>query len=109
MIRQGAKLVETADDILAELAPLARVCMATDSPQPQKEQADAEDSSNNNEILDNEYQRLLDAMGYAPVAIDTLVDQTGLTPEEVSSMLLILELRGQIASSPGGLYTQLPT
>jgi len=39
--------------------------------------------------------------------VDVLVETCGLTPAEVSSMLLQLELRGFVASSPGGLYNRL--
>jgi DNA processing protein len=45
-------------------------------------------------------------MGYDPVSIDTLVRRAGLTAEVVSSMLLILELRGDVQAVPGGLYTK---
>ena len=51
---------------------------------------------------DPEYQLLLDNLDQDPVGIDILVDRTGLTPEVISSMLLILELQGVVATSPGG-------
>jgi len=41
------------------------------------------------------------------IAIDTLVERSGLTADQVSSMLVVLELHGQIASAPGGLYTRI--
>jgi DNA processing protein len=59
------------------------------------------------EDLDEDYRRLLAALGFAPTAVDTLVERTGLTAEVLSSMLLILELKGQVASTPGGLYTRV--
>jgi DNA processing protein len=108
LIRQGAKLVETADDILAELAPLARASISPNQTHSIANDAHQNKMPENNE-LDEDYQNLLKIMGYDPITIDSLIEQSGLTPEEVSSMLLILELQGRIASSPGGLYTQLPT
>ena len=46
-------------------------------------------------------------MGYDPIGIDALVQRLGLTPEAISSMLLILELEGHVAISPGGTYTRI--
>jgi len=50
---------------------------------------------------------LIDYIGYEPTSIDLLVEMTGLTPAEVSSMLLQLEMSGYIASNPGGVYNRL--
>ncbi len=103
LIRDGAVLVETADDILRELGPL--VAAAADP-------ADAEapnPMATKEKIADPEYARLLDAFGFEPVTADSLARRTGLTAAEVSSMLLILELQGHVGSAPGGLYTRLNT
>ena len=57
--------------------------------------------------LDEEYRRLLDYMGIdEPITIDDLVERCGLTAEAVSSMLLILELRGFVISRSGGAYAR---
>jgi DNA processing protein len=53
---------------------------------------------------DKAYRRLLEALGHEPVAVDRLAERTGLTPGELSSMLLILELEGHVQSVPGGAY-----
>ncbi|MDE2089464.1 MAG: DNA-processing protein DprA [Gammaproteobacteria bacterium] len=98
LIRQGAKLVETVADIMEELGPVARVAAPAAHAAPQ-ESSEPE--------LDADYRRLLDAMGFAPTPVDALVERTGLTPEAVSSMLLILELRGYAVSAAGGLYTRV--
>lgn len=99
LIKQGAKLVETADDIISELKP-----MATEY----REISQAIDNKKENCINnDPGYQNLLEEMGYSPVAIDELVTRSGLTAEEVSSMMLILELQGNVASSPGGCYIRV--
>jgi predicted Rossmann fold nucleotide-binding protein DprA/Smf involved in DNA uptake len=46
-------------------------------------------------------------MGFDATSVDMLVEKAGLTPAEVSSMLLQLEMCGFIASSPGGIYIRL--
>jgi DNA processing protein len=100
LIRQGAKLVETAQDVLDELGPLA----ATGTAIPKLTRDGNGDA---HPELSADYIQLLDLMGYTHISIDTLVETSGLTPAQVSSMLLQLELNGFIASSPGGLYNRL--
>jgi DNA processing protein len=102
LIRQGAKLVETAQDILDELGPLAGA-WASAAPAAGESGSIAAESRS----LDADYVQLLDYIGYDQTSIDTLVTRSGLTPAEVSSMLLQLELGGHVASSPGGLYNRL--
>ncbi len=102
LIREGAKLVESADDILDELAALVglqRADQTRSGPAPDEEPGIAQPAE-----LDEDYRALLDALGYDPTSVDTLVDRTGLTADAVSSMLLILELQGNVVSVPGGRY-----
>ncbi len=98
LIRQGAKLVETAQDIGEELSGLlgemrqhvefeASAAVVEASPDPQ-------------------YELLLEAMGWDPVSADLLVERTQLTADQVSSMLLILELDGRIKPLSSGHYQQ---
>lgn len=101
LIRQGAKLVETAADILEELGPLAS---AGASETARSIRAVTPVTA---EPLDPDYRRLLEAMGDAPVSVDALVEGCGLTAEVVSSMLLILELQGYVAAMLGGRYCRL--
>ena len=54
--------------------------------------------------LDKAYEILLDALGFEPAGVDTLVERTGFAADEVASMLLILELDGKLESRPGGRY-----
>jgi DNA processing protein len=98
LIRQGAALVETAHDILAEIGPLAGVSMgpevrAGDAP------ADAQEP-------DGDYRKLLEALAHDPAGVDGLAARTGLTAAEVSSMMLILELQGEVESLPGGRFAR---
>ena len=101
LIRQGAKLVETAQDVIDELGMLADSCYPTD---PATVGAEVPDESPK---LDPEYQQLIDFIGFDDTSIDQLVCSCGLTPAEVSSMLLQLEMSGYIASSHGGTYNRL--
>ena len=99
MIREGAKLVETAADIVEELGALAGV---SDMPAQEEMTVDSDPP-----VLDGDYQLLFTCLGYDPIGIDSLVSQSGLTAESVSSMLLLLELEGQVASLSGGRYVRV--
>jgi DNA processing protein len=98
LIRQGAKLVETADDIFTELGAMLEGLR----PSTRAEAPDAQRDSGR--ALDKDYEILLDALGFEPAAADALVTRTGLEAGAVASMLLILELEGRIAQQPGGLF-----
>ncbi|WP_292759461.1 DNA-processing protein DprA [Methylophaga sp. UBA2689] len=100
LIREGAKLVETANDIIEELGAIAGVV-----PQAVEKPASSEQIVVQAE-LDNDYQLLFEFLGYDPIHIDMLIDKSGLTADAVSSMLLLLELQGQVASLPGGRYVR---
>jgi DNA processing protein len=57
-------------------------------------------------VLDKAYEILLDALGFEPAGVDTLVERTGFAADEVAAMLLILELDGALESRPGGRYVR---
>lgn len=87
LIKQGARMVESAQDILEELRfPLPRES-------PPAESAPASDAR---------ARRLLDALGDAPCDRDTLAARSGLTPAEIGALLTQLELEGHVAALPGG-------
>jgi len=98
LIRQGAKLVETAQDVLEELAPQLQAAIALPGPTP------AAGGASSTEALDEEYRELLGCLDEAPSSVDQLVARSGLTADAVSSMLLLLELQGYVVSTAGG-YT----
>ncbi len=92
LIKQGAKLVETAQDVLDEIR-------WTGSPPMASDEAKAAAPAGG----------LLQAMGFEPCTLDDLASRSGLTADVVSVMLLHLELDGRVAALPGGHYQQLPT
>jgi DNA processing protein len=94
LIRQGAKLVETAKDVLEELDSLMKYVM-----QPERT---ASEGIKTSMALEAPYETLLREVGYECTPLDLVVVRSGLTAQKVSSMLLELELQGQVVSVPGG-------
>lgn len=94
LIQQGAKLVTKVDDILEELPPEAFVSgnNKTFSEPP----SEAELNS-----------RLLKYVAYDPTSVDTLVEKSGMTADEISAELLMLELQGDVAAVAGGCYIRV--
>jgi DNA processing protein len=96
LIKQGAKLVESAQDVLEELQlPPLR--------QAQKPPARA---SNNNET-DVPRDALLEALGHDPMGLDELVARTGWSAAELNARLLEKELAGEVARLPGQRFQRL--
>jgi len=93
LIKQGAKLVESAQDVLDEIRVDLRI-----------PQADAGVPTPN---LSGSNDAVLQYIGYDPCSIDTISDRSRLTPAAVSAILLRLELEGAVASLPGGLYQRI--
>lgn len=92
LIRQGAKLVESAQDILEEL----RIPDPLREPRPGAVTASSEDS-------------LLEQMGFDPVGLDALQARCGLDTPTLQARLLELELDGLVARLPGGLLQRIGT
>lgn len=87
LIKEGAKLVERADDILAELG----IERPAAPPSPPARKAD----------------RLLEAMGHAPITMDAICERTGLDAARLAASLARLELEGRVATLEGGLFQRL--
>ena len=98
LIRQGAKLVETAEDIIEELLPHMPAGITA--------VAETLIDEKNEQTLDPDHQKLLKCLQYEAIAIDELVDCSGFSAAEVASMLLIMELEGRVVNE-GGRYTRI--
>jgi DNA protecting protein DprA len=101
LIRQGAKLVESAGDVLSELH------FSFEAQELATREEAARNTATAAPALDKEYEMLLDALGFEPATIDALVARTGLPGESIASMLLILELEGRVALQAGGRYCRI--
>ncbi len=97
LIKSGAKLVESAEDVLEELVAFRRDARA---PRPRRQPEARADAA-------PEDSPLLGHMGFDPVDIDSLCRRAGLPAERVSGELLRLELAGRVAALPGGLFQRL--
>ena len=100
LIRQGAKLVESAQDVLEELR-LPIPASAIDNA------AAGADSTGDGATFSSEGDALLEALGADPVSLDALQARTGLPTPELQARLLELELEGQVGRLPGGLFQRL--
>lgn len=92
LLRQGAKLVETATDVLEELGPLYEFQQQEQGPNTAKWP------------LDEAHYVVYEALGFEPSSVDAVVARSGLTAEAVCSMLLVLELHGFAVSTVSGHY-----
>ena len=101
LLREGASLVETPAEVLEVLGPLAAdlaralrgelgtpIAVTGTTPDPSI-------------VPDSDYNCLWQALGHDPTGMDELVERTGLTTAELSSMLLALELEGRVAAHHG--------
>jgi DNA processing protein len=115
LIRQGAKLVESARDVLSELAPLIQgdaaqlhSAIANTQLAKPKRRTMASPAPTQSALplapVDAETARFLDQMGYDPVSIDRLVDLTGMSIAALSAQLLTLELDGIVDKLSGARY-----
>ncbi len=106
LIKSGAKLVESAADILEELLPLVNSGLIRHTSAAESTQSSTNSTQFDDNIeLDSSYQTLLNHMEFEPIGIDELVERSALNASEISSMLLILELQGQVISQ-NGLYSR---
>lgn len=118
LIKEGAKLVEEAEDILQELLPLSKYVnfntirekeenkvnkLSNTEPEPLTQNKTFNFIGENN----TQETQVLAQIGFECTSVDTIIERSGLTAEEVSSMLLALELTDKILSVPGG-YVRNP-
>jgi DNA processing protein len=99
LIKQGAKLIESAQDVLEEWGELpARI--APDLIAAPAMNTGAEDE------FDTE-DPLLHALGFDPVSLDALQARTGMPTPELQAALMALELAGTLQRLPGGLFQRM--
>ncbi len=91
-MREGAKLVETADDVLVELGLPTR----GEAPGAAVDAVAA--------ALGADERAVMAAMGHAPADIDAIVERSGLPAEAVAAALTTLEIAGRAAPLPGGRW-----
>ncbi len=103
LIRNGAKLVENAQHVVEELAPLLGFMQQTSLDLDQDAQLSP--YADGFRYADGSSEaRLLNSLEYEPVSLDKLVGLTGLAVAEVSSALVLLEMDGVVAQRQGGYY-----
>jgi DNA processing protein len=111
LIRDGAKLVETAEEIMLEIAPMAGQ-LALEL----RKQIDFQETGHGDGALDNEtddpnltepeFGLVWSCLGFDPKPLELIIEQSGLTAGAVSAMLMLLELRGKVEVHPGGAYSR---
>jgi DNA processing protein len=119
LIRDGARLVETATEIIETLAPAARMLgadladrlAANGSGNVGMPAVDSDDEAlwnmHSSVDKDAEYRRLWAELGHEPATLDELVQRTGQSAAALSSMLLMLELEAKVETLPGNRYQRL--
>ncbi len=96
LIQQGAKLITCTADIIDEFSDLGSAQLHNNY-------------SRENLNLDKYPYSLLELMEYDPMSVDEIIEKSGLTPEEVCSMLVVLEAAGRVICDTNGLYSQSTT
>ena len=101
LIRQGAKLVESAQDVLEDLQLAPRLSQSLQDAPDENDRNDQDDPSLHRE------NPLLQAMGWAPITLDDLQALTGLAIGPLQAQLMALELDGEVTRMPGGLLQRI--
>lgn len=99
LIKQGAKLVESAQDILEELMP----AFGTRPPMAQT----SDEDEGMDAFVDDANDPLWTALGFDPVSLDALLARTGMDTPSLQVRLMELELDGRVSRLPGGLFQRL--
>jgi predicted Rossmann fold nucleotide-binding protein DprA/Smf involved in DNA uptake len=106
LIKQGAKLVDCAQDILEELKDLPILVEKSAATEISES---ASDSAVEAALLgaDDQTRKVLDHLGHDPVGLDELQMRSGLPTAQLQAELFQLELNGALGRLPGGLYQKL--
>ena len=115
LIKQGARLVESTEDIVSELSAMAGELagalerrLATDAGGPAAGEGPSGPAPGLELLEDPEYRALWQALDHDPVSQDRLVERTGLDARALSSMLLMMELQGLVTTEVGGRVARAP-
>lgn len=101
LIKQGAKLVETADDVIEELLP------QLDAALRERLERRATVSSGSRPQLEGKEAPLYERLSSEPTHIDDLIARTGLPAADIAGLLLAMELKGTIRQLPGHCYIRI--
>jgi DNA processing protein len=106
LIREGARLVETTADIMQELGPVAaELQMEIQQRLDLPDQTPGKPTTVQASLLDDtDYRTLWEVLGHDPKPMDVIIEQSGLSAREISSMLLMMELRGMVKKHGHGRY-----
>lgn len=105
LIRSGARLVETSEEVIEELGPVARH-LGIRLRERLGMAAPADGDAAPEPSADPARSRLRAALGHDPVRVDELAERTGFDIAQVSSLLLMLELEGAVVPAAGGAWTR---
>jgi DNA processing protein len=94
LIREGAKLVETPEDIIDELSQY-------------KQRINYLKTQSTQSLLDLDEQTLLNLVMFNPTSIDELVESSAQSVESITAQLLLLELQGYVQATAGGYYIRI--
>lgn len=99
LIKQGAKLVETSDDILEELAPLIEFSW--------EETLDPPTHTSKNSGKTSAKHPILEVMEYEPISLDELIVLTKMAASDIQAQMMFLELEGKVNSLPAGRWIKV--
>lgn len=100
LIKQGAKLVETAQDVLEELQGFSALSVTAEAALMSADTPDDKRTTDVDALL-------LQALGFDPVGLDALQGRTQLVTADLQAQLMTLEIKGLVARLPGGLFQRL--
>jgi DNA processing protein len=108
LIREGARLVETTADIMQELGPVAAELQMEIRKRLEQPDTDEEKPVHRQQNLldDSDYSSVWKVLAYDPKPVDVIIQQSGLSAREISSMLLMMELKGMVKKQPDGRYVR---
>jgi len=106
LIKDGASLISSAQDVIEAMAPITRMDLF--SPQQVSEPIVEDERSFSQPPSDSDRDRIVTALGPSPVEIDDLIRHTGLPPQSVYLVLLELDLAGRLHRHPGGMVSLDP-